>query len=74
MSYLVKSLSTYRQLPTEQLLKSKSRNDEYFVKACNDAGIQPTGRQYSKWTRGRGLAAMRSKNGTPIDNMGTEIK
>ena len=42
-------------------LKRKAKNkavreSEIFIEACKNAGVEPTKRQSSKWSNGKGLA------------------
>lgn len=40
----------------EMTLKEEYQKDVVFTKACEEAGIKPTLRQYSKWKNGKGIA------------------
>jgi hypothetical protein len=51
--------SKYVPKPKEETNREQAKHDLLFRKACELAGVEPTRRQFSKWTNKRGRAYMK---------------
>lgn len=40
----------------QKFARSRCKSDTNFIEACQNAGCEPTPRQYRKWIRGMGKA------------------